>query len=404
MGLDTVSLVGMRLDLFYGNNRPQVIFPTGARLLPGKVAVIVPTLPADDTVNQVYQIGAGNTQPGLPSAPFGAVLRDNSSSLVHDVFIANDAVFPADLQVPDGLWSGFIFSANQAGVKRVSTLGNGVSAWTYYSPNDTTNIGYVNQAYPLIPPPTAVSWFAGTTFIGTGYQRSVSPSSNTVYRASVDFLGCTLRDTVIVNVFTITGPELSFRRIIEPSGNPIRFTNPLPLRAMVQNQGIAGINSFDVRVRANNSLIAQQSFNQSLPAGDSVVIQMNQNWLPATGTYNLCFEVIGLGDDNPGNNTICINGLQVSNAVAVTDMADGGWQLYPNPSQTHLKLRFPEGEANYRIAWHDATGRMLDSKTYHTLAGSETTFDVQHLANGVYFMRIQAPSGKQYQLRFVVAR
>lgn len=404
MGLDTVSLVGMRLDLFYGNNRPQVIFPTGARLLPGKVAVIVPILPADDTVNQVYQIGAGNTQPVLPSAPFGAVLRDNSSSLVHDVFIANDAVFPADLQVPDGLWSGFIFSANQAGVKRVSTLGNGVSAWTYYSPNDTTNIGYVNLAYPLIPPPSAVSWFAGTTFIGTGYQRSVSPNSNTVYRASVDFLGCTLRDTVSVNVFTITGPELSFRRIIEPSGNPIRFTNPLPLRAMVQNQGIAGINSFEVRVRVNNNLIAQQTFNQALPAGDSTVIQLNQTWSPISGAYNLCFDVIGQGDDNPGNNTLCINGLQVTNAVSVGHIVTDGWQLYPNPSQTHLKLRFPEGEAKYQLEWHDATGRLLGTNTYHTEAGPEMTFDVAQLTNGVYFFHILAPSGKQSRLRFVVAR
>jgi hypothetical protein len=404
MGLDTVSLVGMRLDLFSGSNRWQVIFPSGARLLPGKVAVIVPGSTADDTVNQVYAFGATNTQPGLPSVPFGAVLRNHSNVFIHDVFIANDTVFPSDLEVPSGSWNGFLLSVGQSGAYRLNALGNGVGAWTYYTPSDTTNIGYFNQAFPLLPPASTVSWFAGNTFIGTGYQRSVSPSSNTVYRASVDFLGCTLRDTVSVNVFTITGPELSFRRIIEPSGNPIRFTNPLPLRAMVQNQGIAGINSFEVRVRVNNNLIAQQTFNQALPAGDSTVIQLNQTWSPISGAYNLCFDVIGQGDDNPGNNTLCINGLQVTNAVSVGHMVTDGWQLYPNPSQTHLKLRFPEGDAKYHLEWHDATGRLLGTNTYHTEAGPEMTFDVAQLTNGVYFFRILAPSGKQIRLRFVVAR
>ncbi len=256
----------------------------------------------------------------------------------------------------------------------------------------------------MFPAAAAVSWFAGNNPIGTGYQISVSPTSATSYRVSVPFLGCTLRDTVNVNVFTITGPELSFRRIIEPSGNPIRFNNPLPLRAMVQNQGIAGINSFEVRVRANNNLIAQQTFNQTLAIGDSLAIEMNQSWTPTSGAYNLCFEVIAQGDDNPANNIICSNGLQVTNAVTVANLVDEGWQLYPNPSQSQFELRFPEGESAYQLEWSDATGRNLGSRSYHTAEGHEMTFDVKQLANGVYFMRVYAQSGKQIQLRFLVAR
>lgn len=401
MGLDTVNLHGQELVGFNGSNRYLLQFPPGAKLLPGKVAVIVSGLPGPDTVNNVYDL------PGFSlfdASVFGLVLRNQQTRVVHDVFLANGSTFPSDLRVPAGIWSGVFNANNRNGMHRINHVNTNSAAWLGYSASDTSSIGYFDGRYRLYPAPTAIAWFAGSTQVGTGYQITVSPSSTTAYRVSVPFLGCTLSDTVNVSVFNITGPELSFRRIIEPTNNPLRVTGPITLRALVQNQGIANVSSFEVKVRANNSLIAQQTFNQNLAVGDSMAIAMTQSWTPASGAYNLCFEVIAQGDDNPANNILCSNGLQVMNAVAVTNVVNEGWQLYPNPSQSHFKLHFPAGESAYQLEWYDATGRLLGSRNYHTVQGHETTFDVQHLANGVYFMRVYEATGKQIQLRFMVAR
>lgn len=401
MGLDTVNLHGQELVGFNGTNRYLRQFPVGAKLLPGQVAVIVLGLPSQDTVNNVYDL------PGFSffeSSVFGLVLRNQDSKAIHDVFLANSSTFPSDLQVPNGNWTGIFNANNRSGWYRINHLNTNAGAWLGYSASDTSGIGYFDGRYRLYPPAAAISWFVGSSQVGTGYQIIASPSATSTYRVSVPFLGCVLSDTVNVNVFNITGPELSFRRIIEPAGNPLRYTNPIILRAMVQNQGISSVNSFEVKVRDNNNLIAQQTFNQTLAVGDSLTIQMNQTWTPTSGLYNLCFEVIAQGDDNPANNELCSNGLQVTNALTVADLVNEAWQLYPNPSQSHFKLRFPEGESAYQLDWYDATGRKLGSQNHHTAHGHETTFDVQHLANGVYVMRVSAASGEQIQLRFLVAR
>lgn len=402
-GTDTVDLAGMRMILFGSTNRWTLNFPSGARVAPGRVAVILPGTAAQDLTNQVFYMGGTSNNVLTSTNRNGAVLIDTLSNTLIDIFMTNDSILPADLNLPASVWTGRINSNSGTGIRRVNANHNGAAAWGLYSSTDTTGFGFINPALTLLPNQTQISWFAGASSIGSGLSQVVSPSVTTSYRVAFSFGSCVLRDTVIVNVITTPTPDLTISRIAAPVTSNSSINAPIVPRIWVRNSGTATAQGFSVNTTANGTSLGTQNFTQSIAAGDSLEVSLNA-WNPTSGNYEVCFTVSTTSDADTTNNRRCVNGVQITNTTSVEDVNLLGLRLYPNPVSSQLTVLFPEGSEQFQVKWMDATGRTLGSAMHNTENGRELRLEVEQLANGVYYLRAQNKNGGYSNLRFIVAR
>jgi len=402
-GADTLELAGKRMTLFGGTTRLNLSFPQGARLAPNAVAVVMPGSGTNDLVNNVYYMGGSSNNILTSTNVNGAVLRDTVNGTVIDVVLTNDSVLPADLNLPASLWSGRINSNSVTGVRRVSTSLFGAANWGLYTPADTTGFGYLNTGLTILPPANQVVWFTGATQVGTGYSLTVSPSATTTYHVSMPLRGCTLRDTVVVNVSALSQPDLLVARILSPVTGNTNITAPLVPRIRIRNQGTAVANGFTVNMTVNGNSIGIQNFTQAIAANDSLEVSLN-NWNPSSGTYEVCFRLSTTNESDTTNNRSCVNGVQISNTTSIPDVNPLGVRLYPNPAQNELNVELPDANRAFELQWMDATGRILGRMHHEAETASKAVLNVQGMANGVYFLRIQSQDGVYSHLRFVVTR
>ena len=402
-GVDTLELAGKRMTLFGGTTRLNLSFPQGARLAPNAVAVVMPGTGTNDLVNNVYFMGGSSNNILTSTNVNGAVLRDTVNGTVIDVVLTNDSVLPADLNLPANLWSGRINSNSLTGVRRVSTSSFGAANWGLYSPTDTTGFGYLNSGLTILPPANQVVWFTGATQVGTGYSLTVSPNATTTYHVSMPLRGCTLRDTVVVNVSALSQPDLLVARILSPVTGNTNITAPLVPRIRIRNQGTAIANGFTVNMTVNGSSVGVQNFTQVIAANDSLEVSLN-NWNPTSGTYEVCFRLSTSNESDTTNNRSCVNGVQISNTTSIQDINPLGVRLYPNPAQNELHVELPDANKAYELQWMDAAGRVLGRLHHEAATASKAMLNVQGLANGVYFLRVQSQDGVFSHLRFVVTR
>lgn len=402
-GADTLELAGKRLTLFGGTTRLNLSFPQGARLAPNAVAVIMPGTGSNNLLNNVYYMGGTSNNILTSTNVNGAVLRDTVNGNIIDVVLTNDSVFPADLNLPANLWSGRINSNSVTGVRRVSTSLFGAANWGLYSATDTTGFGYLNTGLTILPPANQVAWFTGATQVGTGYSLTVSPNATTTYHVSMPLRGCTLRDTVVVNVNTLSQPDLLVARILSPVAGNTSITAPLTPRIRILNQGTAVANGFTVNMTVNGNSVGVQNFTQAIAANDSLEVSL-ANWNPASGTYEVCFRLSTTNESDTTNNRSCVNGVQISNTTSIQDVNPLGVRLYPNPAQHELNVELPDANRAFELQWMDATGRVLGRVHHEAENASKAVLNVQGMANGVYFLRIQSQDGVYSHLRFVVTR
>lgn len=402
-GTDTVDLSGLRMVLFGATTRWTLNFPVGARVAPGRVAVILPGTGAQDFVNQVFYMGGTNNNVLTSTNRNGAVLIDTTSNALIDIFMTNDSILPPDLNLPASAWTGRINSSSVTGIRRVNANANGAAAWGLYSATDTTGFGYINPSLSLTANAAQINWFTGATALGTGLTRNVSPTATTTYRVEFNFGSCVLRDTVVVNVSSTPFADLLVSRIMQPVTGTSNITAPITPRIWIRNQGTAAANGFSVNTTVNGSSLGIQNFTQSIAANDSLEVSLN-NWNPNSGTYEVCFTVNTTNDVDTTNNRRCVSGVQISNTTSVKEWNALGVSIYPNPANSHLNIALPDATQNYSIRLMDAAGRILGHLQHQEGSGAQATLDVQPLANGIYYLRIQNGQGQFSQLRFVVAR
>lgn len=403
LGTDTFDLAGKRMILFGGPDRWVLNFPTGARLAPNAVAVIMPGQGTNNLVNNVYYMGGTNNNVLTSTERNGAVLIDTVTTNVVDVVLTNDSILPADLNLPANLWTGRINSNSLTGIRRISTSGRGTANWALYSAVDTTSFGYFNTNLQVLPNANLVEWFVGNTPVGTGYALGVSPTTTTTYHVSMPVRGCIVRDTVIVNVSTVSLPDLTVSRIVSPVSGTTNISAPLVPRIWVRNRGTAAANGFSVNMEVNGTSVGVQNFTQSIAANDSIEVSLN-NWNPASGTYEVCFTVSNPDEIITNNNRLCVAAVQIANTTSVGEVNALGVRLYPNPAHSTVNIELPDATEGYYLQWMDAAGRQLGSLSHEAGAAAHAVLDVQNLASGIYYLRIQNKEGQFSHLRFVVAR
>lgn len=263
-------------------------------LNPGQQLLMLPDSGASQPANGLYytQIQSnGNVY--TSGTGYGFILRRANGGIA-DVVGTNGFTFPA--QLPAGNWSGNIPSAlNTAGVKRLGVDNNLASDWGIASVAAPTNIG----AYTTIGGLTA-TWttLAGAT-VGTG-AVTVTPTTNTTYVVTVtNPSGCTVLDTVTVNVIAQLQDLVLLRA--RPVGPACSWTAANDFEYTVTNTGNAlinfAVNPATLELSANLANYSQVINTGTLPAGDTIVLTLNGVNLAGgingtTNTYVLSGRVV----------------------------------------------------------------------------------------------------------------
>ncbi len=102
-----------------------------------------------------------------------------------------------------------------------------------------------------------------------------------------------------------------------------------------------------------------------------------------------------LGADNGQNLT-----LQRPNGLAPEADAAVGPQLYPNPAQQTVNVRFTDGaQAGRQVRLLDLTGRVV---LVQPATAAEANVSLRGLGAGCYLLEVRAPGGRQHTQRLMV--
>lgn len=102
------------------------------------------------------------------------------------------------------------------------------------------------------------------------------------------------------------------------------------------------------------------------------------------------------GNDGPFTTSGWTSGLYAQRT-------DGPVNVYPNPASQQVNVIYPglTGEATLTIVAED--GRIMRSMQIGETNGTRSVIDLNGFANGVYFVRVEQPSGMDITRRLMVA-
>ena len=102
------------------------------------------------------------------------------------------------------------------------------------------------------------------------------------------------------------------------------------------------------------------------------------------------------GNDGPFTTSQWTSGLYAQ-------QVDGPVNVFPNPASQQVNVIYPglTGEATLTILAGD--GRIMRSMEIGQTEGTRTIIDLNGLANGIYFVRVEQPSGMDISRRLMVS-
>ncbi|TVQ81432.1 MAG: T9SS C-terminal target domain-containing protein [Flavobacteriales bacterium] len=130
-------------------------------------------------------------------------------------------------------------------------------------------------------------------------------------------------------------------------------------------------------------------------AGDSVTFQF-----PQTDSFEVCM----IAYNSCGSDTICqmvwAENISVERFGELLDL-----RLFPNPNNGTFTLSFLQHlKGDLRVEIIDLSGRVLLNQLYTNHQGAfDNTYDLNHLASGMYQLRLSSPDGTTMR-SFVISR
>ena len=102
------------------------------------------------------------------------------------------------------------------------------------------------------------------------------------------------------------------------------------------------------------------------------------------------------GSDGPFTTSEWTSGLYAQRT-------DGPVNIFPNPASQQVNVVYPglTGEATLTIVASD--GRIMRSLQVGQTSGTRSVIDLNDLANGIYLVRVEQPSGMSITRRLMVA-
>lgn len=410
-GKETVALDRAELH-FIGQSANSFFiyhFPPGTTLAPLERAIVVLASGTNDPSTKLFFTSHPATVNILYASSLKGyvVLREKSSQRFLDALCINDSVFPASMNVPAQLWSGFINGSNRSGIQRNNLNEVNAQAWTLNSNTNLHTVGSIDSSLQLGPAPQNIRWYdASGQLLATGDSLVVSPSITSQYSAEVDWLGCIKTDTIIVQVTANPQPDLSISAILNPLAvDTVVLNAPLVARLRVKNLSAAASSSFTLGFTADSTFVGSVVVAQGLAGYDSIDVSLPA-WTPDPRSYDLCFNVATSNDYDSTNNSLCLRDVHFTLTISVQDLAKGQLLVYPNPVQELLYLRAPAG-ALLQGQWlaTDAMGRQIALPEVVEIAPGLIQFSVSQLAAGVYYLQLSGPKAIDLQkIKFVVVR
>lgn len=372
-----------------------------------------PSCSADDLVNDTPQQKDSNG--GCPSFPLttgpgGSCSGSNGAMFMNYMDYVNDGCM---YMFTNGQKNRMLAALNNVRTSLLSsqgcvppgggttqscdTIGNFLDTHTgqLYRPSEVgaTGTGWVSGTNSFLDKSKAdkyttypVGYRVKGLFIGFGYVYALSGAN-----------------TVLVNVWNSSGP----------SGDPgmIIGSGPLTMSTIANNisQGNASYYEFTTPVVVSGPFYAGVTFNPT--SGDSIAIITNTDGESFPGT---AYEQWDNNVWYPYSATPASWGIDVAHFIypvmcnlspssSEEENNEGGWSVYPNPSNGGEVLVGwnPESIQPSEIRLFDAGGKMLMQDLLPN-AGNVYRFDTSSLAQGLYFVRMVSRDGVVRQQKLII--
>jgi len=158
--------------------------------------------------------------------------------------------------------------------------------------------------------------------------------------------------------------------ITEPNSGT-NLTNAEVVKAIIKNNGVAGISNFQLKLELNDELIATETYTETIEGDASEEYTFVATLdLSAAGNYNVTVTVILTGDQNPGNNS---KTKTVTNTVC--EPISVGWSesfddtTFPPSSCWSEGWISPSGNPTSPVPWKRVTAGVSPTCTTHSGAG-----------------------------------
>jgi len=167
----------------------------------------------------------------------------------------------------------------------------------------------------------------------------------------------------------------------------------IPLPAVPDNVSVSQKdNALEISWESTGAVRYEIYRNNALLSTTTTTIYRDSN---LTNNVNYCYKINAVGDS-------CVSGLSSEVCKKFTsDVGTTNYELeitnyvkiYPNPTTGKLRITNYELRDNAVIEIFSVVGQVVFTSTVSTLS-PETTIDISHLANGMYFMKIDGKTMK----------
>jgi subtilisin-like proprotein convertase family protein len=395
---------------------------------------------------------ASNIFGGLSNGPYTITVRDENGCTATTQATVNVTALSGTVEAPAipcfGDVTSVVVTANNGippyeyrldnGAYQSSSTFNGVAAGTHtVSIRDASGTVFLVGPFTLNQPPALVATVVVTGNDGMlGFSGGTAPYTYTTDAPNIDLQNLpngTYNVTVSDNnactattSFTINVPPLSLNfvatNIACNGGNtgsitvtgaggipPYEYSldgGPFQSNNMFPNLG-AGTYTVTVRDADGSQTIVPVTLTQ--PPALTLTATVNSNSITATaqgGTPGYLYSLNGgapqaggtFSNLSPGQYTVVVtdqNGCtaSVANLIVMTGTVEPaaawGLNISPNPGSGLFVVTLQNAPAALRAEVFDATGRLLRSLDWQSANGQfNTTLDLQHYPNGVYFLRL----------------
>ena len=197
-----------------------------------------------------------------------------------------------------------------------------------------------------------------------------------------------------------TSPSVTLRIVLDGYGSEISWTLKNSANVTVAQGG-------PYTDGGSNAAFPVPDVNLTL-ANDCYTFQMNDSYgdgiCCAYGSGN--FQVLGGGVQIPGTtgstfSSSIVRKFTVNSATAVTEIAENGYKLYPNPATTEFNVEFASTVNEGSIRIMDIQGREIMQKNINNV--DFQSMNIAQLENGFYMVVINA-DGKTKTEKLTVIR
>jgi hypothetical protein len=184
-----------------------------------------------------------------------------------------------------------------------------------------------------------------------------------------------------------TTPYIDYSNLAATSTAMVINGNTLEAASLnFENNGFEDVDAFTINIFYNNTLVATESFNESVSVGSSLEKNITIN-TPLVGTDDIFIfaEIVAATDDNPGDNVV--------KSDLMTNIEDQlaayPFNVFPNPTPNGIfNISYDEFWRGSTVKVFNATGVLTQELTL----GAQNTESIKLTTAGAYWYTLVHPT------------